>query len=46
MAERAVRALEEKDIGCEILSCDSTLLLLLTDSGARTTAVQALNPLV
>lgn len=46
MAKRAVCALEEKDVGCEILSCDSTLLLLLTDSGARTTAVQALNRLV
>lgn len=35
-----------KNIGYEILSCDRTLLLLLTDSSDRVEAVRALNDLV
>lgn len=46
MAEKASRALSKKNIGYEILSCDRTLLLLLTDSSDRVEAVRALNDLV
>ena len=46
MAEKASRALSQKNIGYEILSCDRTLLLLLTDSSDRVEAVRALNDLV
>lgn len=46
MAEKASRALSQKNIGYEILCCDRTLLLLLTDSSDRVEAVRALNDLV
>lgn len=46
MAEKASRALSKKNIGYEILSCDRTLLLMLTDSSDRVEAVRALNDLV
>ena len=46
MAEKASRALSQKNISYEILCCDRTLLLLLTDSSDRVEAVRALNDLV
>ena len=43
---KSLSALSQKNIGYEILSCDRTLLLLLTDSSDRVEAVRALNDLV